>query len=178
MDKRERHKSKRTALVSFNLCLSEFDQSRSVGILSQLPAWFAIVTAGPTFATVFVATATATAVTTTTAAAAVATAATTVTAAAVATAGTAIGSRASFVNRKVAPFKILAVELFNCRCGLFRRGHLDETEASRAAGHAIFDHLRRFNISCLREMLAQIITSCLEGEVSYIKFRSHFRSIL
>jgi hypothetical protein len=138
----------------------------------DLPPWFAVVPAGPALAAISISTAT------TAAAAAINASATESTAvyAATATIATpaAISSGASFVDRQIAAVEILAVELLDRRGRFFRGRHLDEAEASRATRHTILDHLGRFNIASLGEVVAQIVAGRLEREISHVKFCSHF----
>jgi hypothetical protein len=133
----------------------------------RLPPWFAIVSAATTITVTISATAASATITT---AAAVSAATTAVAVVARPT----IGARPRFVHRQVATFEVFPVELFDGRGGFFGRGHFDEAKASRTPGHAVLDYLRRFNVAGLREMFSQIIAGRLEGEVSDIKFCSHF----
>jgi len=55
---------------------------------------------------------------------------------------TAIGAGARFIHSQVTTTELFAVKLIDCGGGFFRRGHLDEAEASGATCHAIFDNLR------------------------------------
>jgi hypothetical protein len=132
----------------------------------RLPAWLAIVAAATSIPTVAISASTAATAAAIATTAAIATAAATIVAAA--TARTAISPRTRFIHRQISTFEVLAVELLDSCRRFFRRGHLDKAKAARATGHAILDHLGRFNVTCLREMLSQIVAGCLEGEVSYI----------
>jgi hypothetical protein len=120
---------------------------------TDLPAWLAIVAAATSIPTVAIsastAASTAAAIATT---AAIATAAATIVAAA--TARTAISPRTRFIHRQISTFEVLAVELLDSCRRFFRRGHLDKAKAARATGHAILDHLGRFNVARLREMVS------------------------
>jgi hypothetical protein len=141
----------------------------------MLPAWFAIVAARSTIAiTIAAAPTTATAATTITATTAAAVTATATAAAAITATAAAISARARFIHRQISAIEILAVELLDRRRCFFRRGHFDETKAARTTGHAVFDDLSRFHIARLREVIAQIVASRLEREISYVKFCSHF----
>jgi hypothetical protein len=140
-------------------------------LLLVLPAWFAVVAARSTIAVTIATTAAAAATTATITATAAVTA---TVAAATVTATTAIRPRASFVNRQIPAVEIFAVELLDCRRGFFRRSHLDKPKASRATRHPIFDYLGRLNRAGLRKVIAQIVAGCLKGEISYIKFCSHY----
>jgi hypothetical protein len=103
--------------------------------LARLPPWFAIVAAGPPVAILVTPSSTAAAVATT--AAAVTAAAGAI--AAVAAARCAVGAWSSFIDSQIAAGELLAVKLFDRRCGLFGSRHLDKAEAPRAASHPIFN---------------------------------------
>ena len=140
--------------------------------VTQLPPGFAIVSAATTITTVAISSSvTPASSATVTTAAAIATTATAIVA--TAAAGSAISSRARFVDRQIATLEVFPIELFDGRRSLFGRGHFHKTKTSGTSGHAVLDHLRRFNIAGLREMISQIIAGRLEGEVSDIEFCSH-----
>jgi hypothetical protein len=138
----------------------------------SLPAWFAVVTAAAatTIAVTITASTAAAATTTITTTTAV-----TATVAATSVAATpAIGSRASFINRQIAAIEVFAVELLDRRRRFFRRSHFDKAETARATCHPIFDNLGRFHGPGLRKVIAQIVAGRLKGEISHIKFCSHY----
>ncbi len=101
-----------------------------------------------------------------------------VTPAAVAAAAAAVGARARFVDRDVAPVELRAVELLDGRRRALGRSHLDKAEAARAARVAILDDRGRRDLARLREQLAQFLARRAEIEVSDVKSHAHLFTFL
>src|SRR5947209_9052257 len=82
-------------------------------------------------------------------------------------------ARLGDVDGQVPAVEVVAVELSDGSLALFLRGHLDEAEATRAAGVAILNDRGRLDRAGLREMLTEIFARSLEREVADVKFHGH-----
>jgi hypothetical protein len=78
------------------------------------------------------------------------------------------------VDDHVAAIVLATVELSNRIVRGILASHLDEAESARAAGFTVGHHIGRIYLTGRSEMLMKVLARDAEGQVSYVKFRTHF----
>jgi hypothetical protein len=81
---------------------------------------------------------------------------------------------ASFVNDHIAAVILLAVKLRDRRVRSVFVSHLDKAKAARTARLTIVNDIGRLDSSGGRKMFLQILTCHSKGQVSNVKFITHF----
>src|SRR6185437_6489909 len=153
-------------------CVEDGCATRSAAIVLGLPALTAAATTAP--ATTAAVTAAAATTTAAAAAAVAATAAAASTTSEPATTATAAAAILGLLHRDLASLDVAAVDLVDGLLGLVIGRHLDEAEATRAAGLAIGDDLGIGDGAERGEQLAQIQLGDAVGQISNVESRSHF----
>jgi hypothetical protein len=77
------------------------------------------------------------------------------------------------VDAERATFEVLLVQLVERLLGAFRRGHLDEAEATRLTGHPV-EHERDFlDLTAAPKLLLDQFFGCVKRQVANVQTISH-----